>query len=112
MEIQSVAIGAPPAGTGDGGIIKQQLVETPEGQPDQNITYIPVVIAILARVGSTFFTTLSGQVTAGAFNILHGQTWQEALTISASAAVVVLIISLGTIFGNLEKRYPIVSQLT
>jgi hypothetical protein len=94
-------------GTGDAGTPKTQLIETPPGQPDILMKRITPLIALLARAGSVFFTTMSGQIGAGAIGVIHGQTWQDSALISASAAAAATIWSLATIFGNLEKRYPI-----
>lgn len=120
MDVQSVIVGAPPPsvqaqinGTGNGGdMISKQFVQTPIGQPNQQIAYIPVALALFARFGSLFFYTLSGELTAGVVKIIHLQTWQESVLVALTAAVVGLVFSLSTIFGNLEKKYPIVSQLT
>jgi hypothetical protein len=109
---QAIVVGPAPTGTGDGGVIKQQVVETPAGQPNQQTAYIPVALALVSRAGSLFFFTLSGQLGAGAVGVIAQQTWKNALLIAASAAAVGLVTSLATVFGNLEKKYPIVSQLT
>lgn len=117
MEIQSVVVGAPPPnaqiveGTGD-GTIKHTLSETAEGQPDNVTAWIPTGIALIARAGSVFTTTLVGQLGAGAGGLIPAQSWHDAAMISLSATAVALLISIGTLFGNLEKRFPIVSQLT
>lgn len=119
QEIQSVVVGPPPptatiTGTGDGGegVIKKQLVQTPMGQPDQVTAYIPTVVALFVRFASVFFQTLGGLVTAQALGILDTTGWKVALLAALSVAVVNLIISLGAVFANLEKRFPLVSQVT
>jgi hypothetical protein len=109
---QAIVVGPAPTGTGDGGVIKQQLVATPEGQPNQQTAYIPIALALVARTGSIFFFTMSGQLGAGAVGVIAQQSWKNALLISASAAAVGLVTSLATVFANLERKYPIVSQLT
>lgn len=118
MEIQSIAVGEPPpsaqkiVGTGDGGSFTKTMAETREGQPDTVTTWIPTVYALAARFGSVFFVTLGGQLVAGGTGVIPAQTWQTAGLVSVSSAAVALILSLGTLFGNLEKKFPIVSQLT
>lgn len=119
QEIQSVIVGAPPtsafiSGTGDGtdGIIKKQVVETPAGQPDQVTAYIPTFIALIVRAGSIFGTTLLGQLAAGATGVIPAQSWKEASLIAASAMAVGMVTSVTAILGSLEKKYPIVTQIT
>lgn len=111
-DVQAVVVGPAPLGTGDGGMIKKQLVETPMGQPDQRVAYIPTALALIARAGSLFFYALNGELGAGALGIIHRQTWHEAVLVAGSITAVGMVGSLATLFGNLEKKYPIVSQLT
>jgi hypothetical protein len=104
---QAVVIG----GTGDGRM-KTMAAETPIGSPDVSVTFIPTAIALIARASSAFFTVLGGQLGAGAIGVIGVQTWKDAVLIAASAAAVNLVFSLGTVSSNLEKKFPIVSQLT
>lgn len=116
MEIQSIAIGTPPesaqviSGTGNG--FQKTLAETAGGQPNVVTTWIKTPLAFFARFGSVFMLTLMGQLGAGAVKVIPLQTWHDASIISLSAALVGLGWSLVTWFANLEKKYPIVSQLT
>ena len=119
QEIQSVIVGAPPAsafisGTGDGtdGIIKKQVVETPAGQPNQVTAYIPTFVALLVRAGSIFTTTLLGQLAAGSVGVIPVQTWREAALIAGSATAVGMVTSIAALLSSLEKKYPIVTQIT
>lgn len=98
-------------GSNTGGM-ETKIVETPGGQKDFAVTFIPVIYALGARFASVFFNTLAGTTVLNGFGYIDIDLATTGLKIAGSAATMALVISLGTLSSSLEKKYPILSQFT
>jgi hypothetical protein len=95
----AVMIGTPPP--------KDLVLETPEGEPNISIKVFTPLMAILARAGNVFFSTLVGALGVTATGVIPGTTWKEGVAIAISATLVATAQSAVTIFSDLEKKFPL-----
>ncbi len=106
--VQIMAIGT---GTGTGGP-KEQLVETPEGQPDVLVRYITPLVAILVSAAYTFLTVLVPTVSAGmTTNLIPATDFMDLLgkcaSLSVAGAGLDILKNLITLFTTLKQKFPI-----
>ena len=107
--ITAVVIG----GTGDSPLPKDKaLATTPHGQPNIIVQVVTPFMAILIRAVSMFCTTLLSIVTvAMPTGLIPASTFGELLWKSASFAVAATVLDLFrnviTLFGKLERDYPL-----
>jgi hypothetical protein len=104
---QKVMIG----GTGDGRI-KQQVMETPLGQPDVVVNLIPTALAVLIRALETFLTILVSLVSAGMTTSVIPATdfldlAGKCASLSIAGAGFGMLKDLVVIAGRLRKRFPL-----
>ena len=91
-------------GTGDGRLKDGVVAITPEGQPNLPIRLIAPLIAVLVRALNLFFLTLSGTLAVSAFS--DGSL--ESVVIQTLTIVGLGVIKdCATVFGNLERKYPL-----
>jgi hypothetical protein len=102
----AVMIGTPPP--------ENLVFETPDGQPNISIKVFTPLVAVLARCGTVFFSSLLGglglSATAELLPVSSGipfVTWKLALGLAASAALAEGVRSMVTISSSLEKKYPL-----
>lgn len=107
-------IGTRMEGTGT-PIVDGQVIKTPDGQPNITIRVVGPFVAIATRAITVFGNTLLGGLGVSAGATITGAfpwaTWQAALVIAASAAIISIIQSVVTITSNLEKKYPLLGGL-
>lgn len=97
------------SGTGDGShmLPREQLIETPPGQPDIVQRVITPFVAVFSRAGNAFLSAFLGAIGLGLTGAVPVSTLKLALYSGGSAALVASCQALITIFSNLEKRYPL-----
>lgn len=99
---------------GTGAVIPNgQVITTPDHQPNLVVQVIRPSVAVLVRAGNVFLNTLLGglglTIAGTQVQSLAWASWKGALVIAASAAIVNTIQSLVTIFGDLEKKHPLLT---
>lgn len=98
-------------GTGD-GTIKQQLIITPAGQPNQMVSFVPTALAVLVRFVDTFLTVMVATIGAAATtNIITAPDFMALLakcaSLSVAGAVIGMMKDLIVIAGRLKKKFPL-----
>lgn len=112
--IQPLPVTVISAGTGDGSpMVNGQIIPTPDHQPNLVVRVVTPIVAILVRAISVFLNSLLGGLGLVGGGTLTGTlpwaTWRVALAFAACAALVNMIQSAATIFGNLEKNHPLLT---
>jgi len=98
-------------GTGD-GTIKQQLMETPQGQPDVVVSLVPTALAVLVRAVETFLTILVSLIGAGmTTSVIPATDFMDLVgkcaSLSVAGAGFGMLKDLVVIAGRLRKRFPL-----
>lgn len=103
-------------GTGDGGppLTSGIVAQTPDHLPNLAIRVVTPIVAIGVRFVNTYLTLMAGIVTAGmTSDVLPYEDFRGLLILGAklavSGAVVGLIKDVITVFGKLEKQYPLLT---
>lgn len=108
-------IGVRTEGTG-APIEDGQVIVTPPGQPNLVARVIGPTVAILVRFANAYLTALVGLLMAagvssgaavGAADFYHSLL--SCSTLALAGPVVAFLKDLITIFGNLEKKYPLLT---
>lgn len=99
------------AGTGNGGMVEKTIV-TPPGQPNIIIQVVSPMLAILVRFVNSFLVMLVSLVSAGmTTNIIPAKDFMDLVvkcaTLSVAGAGLGFLKDLVTVFGALEKRWPL-----
>lgn len=105
--VQALVIGS----TGDGGTV-QKTIQTPDGQPNIIIQVVSPMLAILVRFVNSFLVMLVSLVSAGmTTNIIPAKDFWDLVvkcaTLSVAGAGLGFLKDLVTVFGNLEKKFPL-----
>lgn len=108
-----ISVAAIGTGTGDGGVTKTELV-TSGKEPNVILTVVRPLFAILIRFINSYLTMLVGLVGAGMVsNIIPASDFIHLVTkcgiLSLAGAGFSFLKDLVTIFGNLEKKYPLLT---
>ncbi len=98
-------------GTGD-GTRRQQLMETPQGQPDVMVHFVPTALAVLVRFADTFLTILVAAIGAGATtNIIPADDVVSLLgkcgSLALGGAIIGMLKDLIVIAGKLKRKFPL-----
>lgn len=98
-------------GTGDGRI-KQQIMETPMGQPDVVVNLIPTALAVLVRFVDTGLTILVASIGAGATTEIIPATDVVDLLmkcggLALGGAMIGMLKDLIVIAGKLKRKFPL-----
>ena len=116
-EPKTVAAPVPPdsqvvmGGTGD-GTMRKQLVETPQGQPDVMVHFVPTALAVLVRFVDTFLTILVAAIGAGATtSIIPAKDVLDLLvkcgSLALGGAIIGMLKDLIVIAGKLKRKFPL-----
>lgn len=108
-----ISIAAIGTGTGDGNVTKTELV-TSGKEPNVILTVVQPILAILIRFINAYLTMLVGLVGAGMVsNIIPAQDFVHLVlkcaALSLAGAGFSFLKDLVTVFGNLEKKYPLLT---
>lgn len=101
-------------GTGDGGLKTGTTAITPGKQPNLLVTAISPAVAILIRFVNAYLTILVGLVAAGmTSDVIPAEDFAHLVLacakLSIAGAGLGLLKDCLTIFGNLEKKFPLLS---
>lgn len=101
-------------GTGDGDAVTSVKITTPVGNPNGILKVVTPILGISIRFINTFLTVLSG-ILLGAMstNVIEASDFihlvYKCAGLSLAGAGVGLIKDLITVFGNLEKKFPLLT---
>lgn len=86
------------------GRLKNTTAVTPPGQPNLNVRVITPIIALIVRAANLFFITLSGTLVVSAFS---DGSLKEVVIQTLAIVALGVVKDCATIFGNLERKYPL-----
>ncbi len=105
-------------GTGDGGgapLTSGTQAVTPDHQPNLVVQVVTPLVAVSVRFGNAFCVSLAGSLAAGGLGdkiLPHadfGELLRSSIFLAGCIAGVGLVKDLATVFGGLEKKFPLAS---
>lgn len=112
VQIPPVEVTVIGTGTGASPLTTGTTGTTPDHQPNILVTVISPLMAILIRFANAYLTMLVGLITAGmATNIIPASDFlhlvKACAQLSVAGAGLGLLKDLVTVFGGLERKYPL-----
>ncbi len=90
-------------GTGEGSPLTTGTIgTTPDHQPNLRVNVVPTLVAVVVRSLHLFFLTLSG-------SLVTEHSLRSSVIVALGATGLGVVKDCVTVFGGLEKKFPLLS---